>query len=363
MKKTILHIESGRHLYGGAKQVTYLLDALSDSRYKNILACPIDSDISRVPMQNCIIEPITMHGDLDILLIRRLSKLIEKYKVDLVHVHSRRGADLWGGIAAKINGIAAICTRRVDNTESQLAKIKYQNYQAVVSISEGVRSVIQPLLSSQQHQPIIHSAVDFSPFKITNTKDKLAEQYGFPAHHYVVANFAQLISRKGQLDIISAMAEVVKLNPCVTCLLFGRGKQYSRYKTLIRQLNLEKNVILCGFTDNVPEVLASVDAVVHPAYKEGLGVILLQASAAKKAIIASDAGGIPEVVKHEDTGIVVKAGDVGGLAMSIINLQHAPEKSKRLGLNAYQRAQRLFSISTMADSYDRLYSAVLQQSA
>lgn len=139
----ILHLELGRHLYGGAKQVCYLIDALTALGIdEQLLACAHNSEIATLPMRGAKTLPLRYAGEWDGTIVARLAALIRNERPDILHVHSRRGADVWGAIVAKSTGIPAICTRRVDNPEGTLARLKYAQYQAVVSISAASSTLL-----------------------------------------------------------------------------------------------------------------------------------------------------------------------------------------------------------------------------
>jgi len=113
----ILHIEAGRHIYGGAFQVEMLLEGLSKAGVENILVCPKGSDIATHAAPFATVEAIPMAGDVDLLFPFRLCRLLKTHRPEVVHVHSRRGADVWGGLCASWMGIPSIPTRRVSFRE------------------------------------------------------------------------------------------------------------------------------------------------------------------------------------------------------------------------------------------------------
>lgn len=364
MSLRVLHIELGRHLYGGAKQVTYLLNALAESQdVENHLLCPENSEISIATISKCQLHTIAYHGETDIIALGKMMRICRSVKPDLIHVHSRRGADVWGALLTKFSKIPAICTRRVDNTESRFAKYKYGKYAAVASISRGVHEVVKQHCDGVQYQPIIHSSVDLKEFHHNPDKEWLHERFSIPKHHKVVANFAQLISRKGQADIILAMKKVVQTHPNVTCLLFGKGKLQESYQALIEKMQLNEHVKLCGFTQKVAKILPCVDMVLHPAYAEGLGVILLQAGAAKRAVIACPVGGIPEIIQHHETGLLVTPGDINGISAAIETLLTDDELVTKLGERLFQHIKNEFSTEEMARRYLELYKQVCEKNA
>ena len=354
----VMHVELGRQLYGGAKQVEYLINALPEDIMTSYLVCASDSAISHIPAPGCIKHPVPYSGDTDLRFPFRLYRLVKRLEPDILHIHSRRGADVWGGLVSSLCGIPAVCTRRVDNKESALAAVKYRHYKAVVSISRGVHDVVSRHCK-QIPQPVIHSAVDLNDFRYSKDAEWFREKYDIPANHKVIANFAQLIPRKGQKDLIMAMQAVMARRQDVTCLLFGKGKQQAAYQQLADDSGAGKNIRLCGFTSDVPRILPNIDVMVHPAYAEGLGIILLQAGACKVPMISCPVGGIPEIIHNEKTGLLVEPGDPAALAREILHLLDDPAEARALGENAFRHVQQHFSIAAMADAYTRLYKSLL----
>jgi len=162
----VMHVEAGRNLYGGALQVFYLLRHLSTRNVDNILVCPPGSAIGKECREFATIEECRMGGDLDALLCGRLQKIIALHQPDIVHIHSRRGADIWGGLAARRSHTPALLTRRVDNREANfLARWKGGLYKKVVAISEGIRQVQLSMGLTAAHVITIHSAVDTDAYR------------------------------------------------------------------------------------------------------------------------------------------------------------------------------------------------------
>ncbi len=358
----ILHIELGRHLYGGAKQVAYLIDGLAGStEFEQHLICAAGSEVAKLHLRHCSTHAIPYSGELDIRFPFRLGTHLAALQPDIIHIHSRRGADLWGAIAAGWTGIPAICTRRVDNPEKSFNRLKYSRYKAVVSISQGVKQVVSQHCSSSVSQPIIHSAVDLKEYAHQPDKARFHAEFSIPANNKILANFAQLIPRKGQKDLIEAMVRVIKECPNVTCLLFGKGKQHDAYQEQINNLGLAPHVRLCGFTEDVPRILPNIDLLVHPAHAEGLGVILLQAGACRLPVVSCPSGGIPEIIRHNETGFLVPAGEPARLASQINEVLSNPEIAKQTGEALYTHVKQHFSVQSMASAYAELYHSLLNE--
>ena len=163
----ILHVEAGKHLYGGARQVLYIVEGLAARGVTNLLACPAGSEMARQQPAGTRVVAMKMGGDGDIGMVTRLASLIRAEKPDLVHLHSRRGADTWGGLAARLAGVPCVLSRRVDNPESRLAvAIKYRLYDHVITISEGIRQVLLGEGLAPGKVSCVRSAVDATPYLV-----------------------------------------------------------------------------------------------------------------------------------------------------------------------------------------------------
>lgn len=356
----VMHLELGRHLYGGAKQVEYLINAIAarDNSVKQFLVCAEGSAIAALNLTECETHALPYAGEFDISILWRLAALVKALKPDILHVHSRRGADVWGAIIARRTGVPAICTRRVDNPESAISRLKYAQYQAVISISEGVRKVVSQRCPASVVQRIIHSSVDLSEFHYGDDPDWFRRTYAVPFGYRVLASFAQLIERKGQRELIAAMKQVVAKQPNTICLLFGKGSLAEQYQQQIDEAGLASHVRLCGFTEQVARILPNIDLLVHPAHAEGLGVILLQAGACSLPVIASPSGGIPEIIKQKQTGWLTPAGEPTLLANAIVSALEAPRQWRNYASALYKHVSTHFSTDSMASGYISLYHQI-----
>ena len=162
----VLHVEAGMHLYGGALQVVFLLRGLKARGIDCVLACPTGSAIAAEAAPHAQVVEMTMRGAADMGLTGRLRRLIRAVKPDVVHLHSRRGSDLWGALAGRLEGVPVVLSRRVDNPEARwVVSLKYRLYDEVVTISDGIHQV---LLSEGVPPAKVHcvlSAVDTERYR------------------------------------------------------------------------------------------------------------------------------------------------------------------------------------------------------
>jgi glycosyltransferase involved in cell wall biosynthesis len=328
----VLHVETGRHLYGGALQVQYLLEGLAARGVENILACPRGSEIASAARPFSVVAEAPMGGEVDPRLFFHLSRLIRCHRPDIIHVHSRRGADLWGPLAARLHGVKAVLTRRVDNPEpSWLARIKYRPYEWVVTISEGIRRVLLQEGVPEKRTICIHSAVDIRRFKQARNLGWFRSEFCLEKDEKTVGVIAQLIARKGHRHLIEAAPTLLANFPGLRFLFFGQGPLEEELGQLCQKTGIADKVLFAGFRKDLDRILPCLDLVVHPATMEGLGVSLLQAAAAGVPMVAARAGGIPEIVRDGLNGYLVEPGKSSLLIEPILDLLGDPEKARTMG--------------------------------
>jgi glycosyltransferase involved in cell wall biosynthesis len=353
----IVHVESGRYLYGGARQVAYLIDALAERGHENALVCPPGHALASRPLRATVRE-VPMHGDLDVGMTRRLRRVFAELDGDIVHVHSRRGADFFAGRACERDGRTALLTRRVDNPELRAwARFKYRPYRRVVAISRAVRDELCSRGGLDAARvPLIASAVDTRELRPdANARSRVLREFALDDRTVIVGVCAQLIPRKGHELLLRALPEVVRRMARVQVLCFGRGLLRAPLERLVTDLDLARSVRFVGFRDDFAELLPGFDLLVHPAAREGLGLAVLEAMAAGVPVVATAVGGIVDAVRDEGEGLLVAAGDGLGLVTAIEQLAGDAALRRRLGTAGRSRAEREFSIARMADRYAELY--------
>lgn len=358
----VLHVEAGRHLYGGAKQVLYILQGLAARGVTNVLACPSGAHIAAEARAFAEVVEMPMGGDADLGLVLRLKQTIRTHRPDLVHIHSRRGADLWGGLAARLAGVPCVLSRRVDNPEARWAvALKYRLFDHVITISEGIRQVLLAEGLAPEKVSCVRSAVAPAPYLHEVDKAAFRKDLGFDADTPIAGMVAQLIPRKGHRHLIAALPAVLAEHPRLQVLIYGRGPLAAELRQAIADQGLAGHVTLMGFVDDLPAQLGALDLLVHPADMEGLGVSLLQASAARVPIIASRAGGMPEAVVDGENGVLIEVGDVAALSAAMRRLLGDAALRARMGEAGRARVLREFSVDAMCAGNLAIYEKVLAQ--
>lgn len=359
----VVHVETGRHFYGGAQQVIWLVAGLAKEDIDGVLVCLPDSDIDKVARSNGIrVVNINCAGDHDLGFAWRLRKFLITEKPDIVHCHSRRGADFSGGLAASLAGIPAVVSRRVDSEDSPLlARLRYRPFRRIIAISEHVAAVLRKNTRDAKKIRVIRSAVDVDSMCMEPDCGSFREEFEIDEGDFTIAVIAQLINRKGHRFLFDVVPNLRDLYPHLRIVIFGTGSAEARLKALARQLNLGGTVQFAGFRHDLDDYLGCFDLLVHPATEEGLGVAMLKAAAAGVPVVAFGVAGSREAVQHGKTGVLVANGDVRVLQKAIAAMIEEPEMRQEFGAAGRQRMRDEFSVSRMVENHIELYKIVLNE--
>ncbi|MFK8016733.1 MAG: glycosyltransferase family 4 protein [Gammaproteobacteria bacterium] len=357
----VLHVEAGRHLYGGARQVAYLLEGLAARDVRNVLLCATGSAIATaVPSEHAQVHPLPLGGDLDVGSIRRVRQVIKAEQPDVVHLHSRRGADTFGALAAMGTGAKVLLSRRVDNPESALAiALKYRLYDHVITISNAIREVLIGQGLDAGKLTCVHSAVEQEAWQNPASREALVDEFSLVPDQPVVGMAAQFIRRKGHDVLLDALPKLVDQYPHVQVLLFGKGREQERIQQRVQTDGLTHNVVFAGFRDDLSRWYGALDLLVHPALAEGLGVALLQGAAAGVPMVACDAGGIGEIVIDRKTGRLVAPGDADALAEAMLDVLEDASRGAAFVSAARELLVQQFSVDAMTDGNLAVYQRLL----
>ncbi|MEE8427759.1 MAG: glycosyltransferase family 4 protein [Woeseiaceae bacterium] len=357
----ILHVETGRHLYGGPQQVIYLVSALLERGHDCTLVCPPETGVDSAARSAGIqVRNLFCAGDLDLPFAYRLTQYIHTTGPDLVHCHSRRGADILGGLAASFADVPAVVSRRVDNTEMRLmATLRYRPFRKIIAISEAIAAVLRDHDVDADRIEVIRSAVDTTRFGQPADRDAFCKEFGIPKDATIIGAAGQLIPRKGHRYLLQAIADLRHKHPEIRLIIFGEGHLNNQLRAQAASLGLGEVVQFAGFREDLDDFMGCFDIFAHPALAEGLGVATLKAAAAGVPVIGFNAGGLPEAIVDGETGILVSPENVEELRVAIATLIDDKDLRHRMGASGQQRMQSEFSIETMANKHDEFYESVL----
>jgi len=183
-------------------------------------------------------------------------------------------------------------------------------------------------------------------------------EYWLPHGVPVIVNVGALVGHKGQKYLIEAMPLVLREVPDAHLIIFGEGDLRAPLEKQIKQLALAKRVLLPGFREDVMSLMKSADLFVMSSVTEGLGSAVLDAMAMGHAVVGTRAGGIPEAVVPDETGLLVEPADAKALAAAIVRLLKDAALRKQLGEAGRARVTEHFGVDRLVDGTLEAYSRI-----
>ena len=300
---------------------------------------------------------------------------IRRLRPDIVHTHTSK-AGILGRLAAWLARVPIIVhtphghvfyghfsyslSRLFLWLERLLSRITH--HQIALTPKEG-KDYLQLRVSKPGSISIIHSGVDLNRFqKGKKQRSRKRGELGIPGNSLVVGFVGWLLPIKGVSFLVEAMAGVVQKHPRSMLVLVGKGEKEQDLRKQADNLPLTNKVIFLGWRPDVEEIIPCFDLVALPSLNEGMGRVLVEAMAAGLPIVASQVGGIPDLVKHNKNGLLVPPKDAAALESAISNLLDDEKTRKRMG-DAGRKMCRPYSVDAMAAQIDDLYERLLRELA
>ena len=358
----IIHVDAEREFSGGEVQVFLLIDGLAARGHQNLLLCrPQSAAAAEAARRGIAVHAVPMHGDLDVVAVRRMARWIKAAGADLVHLHTGRAAWL-GGSAAWLAGVPAIVTRRMDRPVRRgwRTRLIYQRFtRHTVAISPQVAQCLSAGGIPTERISLIPSAVDTKRLHPLRARATVRAAEGAGDDDAVVLSMAALVARKGLDVLLNAVAELAQrgLRPHIWCA--GEGPERAALVAQAEALGIAAQTRLLGQRADVGDLLAACDVVVLPSRREGLGVAALEAMAGGRPLVASAVGGLADAVADGVTGLLVPPDDPARLAAALQTLLRDPMLRAALGNAAAQHVAERFSAEKLIDAYERLYRRIV----
>jgi glycosyltransferase involved in cell wall biosynthesis len=206
-------------------------------------------------------------------------------------------------------------------------------------VSEEIQRILQPDILDHSKLAVVHSGIDLSRFR-QKPDGRLRRELGINQETPLIGNVAAMADHKDPFTFLRVAAQLLQVRPNLRFVwIGGDGGLESEVRTLTQQLNLSEKILFTGFRSDLPFLLPELDVFLFTSKTEGLGTSVLDAFAAGVPVVAARAGGIPEMVQHERTGLLAPVGDVAEFSRQVLRLLDEPSLRTQIIQGARQRAQ------------------------
>ncbi|MBI1724525.1 MAG: glycosyltransferase family 4 protein [Candidatus Tectomicrobia bacterium] len=316
-----------------------------------------------------------VHPVKDAVALRACWRLIRGGRFDLVHTHTSK-AGILGRLAARLAGGCRVVhtphghvfygyfgpwkTRLFIWAERLMARWT----DAIVTLTDREAEEHLALGVGRPSQFVtIFSGIPLpGPKARAGTGPSRRRALGLPAEGALVGSVGRLDPIKGHGLLIQAFALLGDRHPGARLILIGEGEKREEYQALARELGVAEGVRFMGWRDDVGDLLEELDLFAFPSRNEGMGRAAVEAMAAGLAVVAARTGGLPEVVREEETGLLVPPGDAAALSAAIGRLLARPEERRAMG-EAGRRLAQAYSAERMCEKIEALYQRLLAPTA
>lgn len=362
-----LHVNTERTWRGGEQLTLYLINGLKKRGHiTDVLAQPGSPMVQAARRDGHRVFECSMRGEVDIFAMGYLISLIRREKYQILHLHTPHSHTL-GGVAGFFSGRPSrVVNKRTDfsiyrHSFLGLNKYKY-NYLAdgVIAESKKIWDVLVEDGVFKDRLYMVYEGIDARRFDGADG-EHLRREFGIQPHQKVIGNIAHFADHKGQIYLIEAIPKVLEKHPEAVFFLVGEGELREPLMKRAEELGILKNTYFPGFRKDVPDFFKFFDIFLISSHMEGLCTSILDSFAVKTPVVATRAGGIPEIVQHGVTGLLAPPKDPDGLASTIIEALENPELLKETAQKGHELFCQSFTVDHMVENTLEVYRDLVRK--
>lgn len=353
-KLRILQVVSSSATSGAEKHVFALSERLLQRGHEVEVVCPIGGWLPKELRESGIpVHESNMKGRGWLRTMGLMMRRMRETQFDVVHSHLTR-ATYFGAISGMFRHVPAVATVHVANHD-QIYKRMARGNNRLIAVSNYVRGLLHGRGIRDQFIETVYNGTDFAELAPMPIYD-LHDQFGVPRDRKLIGLVGRVCREKGHLEMIDAMRMVAKEYPLGHAMFVGRVEPTfeEELNSAIDANGLRDRITLTGLRHDVPQLLDTFSFTAMPSHKETFGVAAIEAMARGRAVVASRVGGLPEVVRHQQTGLLVDLKPESIAEAAVYLLEHDDER-KRMGLTGRKIVEEKFTLTRMVEQLESVY--------
>lgn len=294
-------------------------------------------------------------------------RLAKRKKFDIIHSHTAVGGFI-GRIAGKLAGVP-LTIWTIHGFASHRGPTKFNKYLFLlverfldkftdhyVAVSKALKQEgVERNIFKADKTTVIYNGIDPESYNKEFDMDLKKKELGIGPSQIVIGTVGRLEPQKAIHDFIRAVSYIAKKFPHIKVLIAGDGPLRGSLENLITELNLQENILILGWRHDIPELLSLLDIFCLSSLWEGCPIVLLEAMASGKPVVATNVGGVKEIVEDKKSGILITHSNPEILGDAILDLINDKEKAKEMGLNGRKTAENIFTLQHMLKNHENLY--------
>jgi glycosyltransferase involved in cell wall biosynthesis len=361
-----LHVDTARTWRGGQNQVLLTVNGLRSMGERAALVAHPDGELLRRASEGLELVPLAPRTELDLTAAWRFARVVKRLAPDVIHAHDPHGVAMASLALSLSSGsshggptLPLVASRRVDFhlKGNSFSRWKHRQVDCFIAASEAIRVMLVADGVPEDHTVTVHEGIDVDHV-VAAQPVNVHEAFWLPHGAPVVGNVAALVPHKGQRHLIEAARLVVQEIPDARFVILGEGELRDQLERQIHEHHLEKHVLLPGFRTDVLGCIKGFDVFAMSSVTEGLGTSLLDAMACARPIVATRAGGIPEIIEDGFNGLLVPPRDHTEMAHVIVRMLKDAGLRRQLGEAGFARVRERFTVERMVAQTSEVYARV-----
>jgi glycosyltransferase involved in cell wall biosynthesis len=303
---------------------------------------------------------------IDLRTFLKLRLILKNNKYDILHCHGFK-AGFYGLLAGKCTHTHLVETCHLWTRENRLIRfyefvdaLCLRRFDAVIAVSDEIRGDLIRYRVPKGKIKVIYNGIDLSKYE-RKESNRAMREFGVNGHQRVVGIVGRLQVEKGHVYFLEAAKEILKKRQDVLFLVIGDGPLREDLESLTNRLEISSHVKFLGYRKDVVEIYSGLDVLVSASLREGLPMTLLEAMAVGVPIVATSVGGVPRIIKNNETGMLIQAEDIENMSKSVLLLLNNKEKRDYMSANAKRLVEDHFSAQIMSERYTAIYKDILDQ--
>ncbi len=355
----IAHVSTPKSWRGGEQQLAYLFAELLKLNQNQILIVNKNSELSNyAKANNWEYFGLNIRSSISLSFAKNIARICKEKNISILHPHDSKAhtqcilAHVFFNCKTPI-----ILSRRVDYpiSKSFFSKYKYNHpaIKAIICVSDAIKKIMQKDIINKNILCTVYDGIDINKFHFKKS-NQIRNEFNIKDDELLIANIAAISEQKDYFTFVNTAELLLNSGIKAKFIVFGDGPLKEKIIEFVKQKKLIDSILFAGFRNNIPEILPQIDYLLFSSQNEGLGSSILDAFCSKVPVVATEIGGIPELIKHKETGLLAPVKNPKLLAEQIKFYINNPGIKNEIIENAFLFS-RNFTYQKMAEETLKVY--------
>ena len=368
---TVLDLRDSPWVDGPGRTILETAESIDSRRVKIIIAGfstaqgGTDAYLGEARKRGLPVRPIIERKALDWRVIEQVLRVIDEYKVDVLHTHDFR-SDLVGLICASRRKIPIVttCHGWISNdlkgrVYTWVDKSVLRYFDHIVTVSGAIKRQLLNAGLPDSKVEVIPNALKVDDFVVDKEDRRFRNKLDIPDHWKIIANIGRLSEEKGQVLLLRAFADACQVQKNICLVFVGIGPEERRLEELAMNLNIEDRVYFAGFQENMNAVYNSVNLVVQSSFTEGMPNVVLESLLMETPVVATDVGGTAEIIVHNESGYLMEPNSHEEILSGILNFLNSESDFTRMARRGRTHVKDNFDNKNRVKRLESMYQRVI----